>query len=168
MAVTNQTPTPPDARSSPYVDVRIPTISGTNVHYINAGFWEAIAQHWSVESINLTLVTDATVANRQIRLQVQNNPEGEASLVNYFGSPDVAASTTHNFGVHGMGYVSGSATIKLSSSIGLTRRDGLVIRGRDRLVMYIDTGKAGDTLDGWVRLRYMNKELGLPTPYDGL
>jgi len=166
MAYIDYTPTPPDLKLGPFIDIALPQLSGTNVYRIYAGWWAGYAQHWSFVGANFTIVTDATVANRQIRIQQQNNKQGIYAVHQYLRTANVAASTTNTFLIGtNVIHTKGSADYAVDQALSILK-DGMIIRGDNSFNIYIDTGKAGDTLNGWIRLRYMNRELGIPTPYD--
>lgn len=100
---------------------------------------------WKIIAGAITLVNDATVANRNLILATYNEtPTLDGQI--YFTMPNLAASAT------GYYYIKRSATCDTGSTNGGTAYivipDGLIINKTGFLRISVGTGKAGDSFSG--------------------
>jgi len=154
-------PTPLTRLDSPYLDLTV-TLPGNEAYYIFAGKNQGVPQIWELDSLICTLICDATVANRYIYARVYSDL-GLGLLIGV-QSPAVLASTTKTLVIGPYMYMSG-AVVPGDFIAGVKP---IVISGDNVLKIYIGSGQAGDTYTAHLRLKYLNYELGIQTPYDPL
>lgn len=155
------TPTPLTRLDSPYLGIDIPLLPGTEPFILHAGKFGGVPQVWSLDYAAVQLQCDATVANRFIYARLY--PDVGASMLMGVQSPAILASTTKSLALVGYTYLSGAVSPH-DYLVGIS--NGMVISGDNYLKIYIGAGQLGDIMSGVLRLKYLNYELGIQTPYD--
>ena len=146
-----------DRRKAPFANFQ-KTMTGVDEYRFFAGYLMEVPNVWEVCQLRVVLATDATVANRTLRVrQVVKS----STLIEAIGD-NVPASTSVTHLYFPMGYE--SATMS-AAFLGLNPK-GMTIDGdTDHLKITVDTGKAGDTVTINVNFRWLNWELGMLPPY---
>ena len=165
MADTIMTPTPPTLLAGPYVDIHYSGQTGVDRVIVIGGYYQQIPQIWSIESLYIRLVCDATIANRYIKSRIYPYYNvGDAVHTTFmFSAGPAAASETKISKIGHYVYVGGNEAVDADGRAGI---DDTVIGGSDAAVNYISAGVAGDLWSIFLRLKYRNRDLGIPTPYD--
>lgn len=108
-------------------------------------------KRWILQYGIVTLVTDATVANRVIKTEIT---DGTNILTQFQQTPNITASLTRALVYNDMR--NDNADIP-SGSICMVTIEGKIIEGADQLRITVDAGVAGDSYSGYIRVL----ELGL-------
>lgn len=156
------TPTPPTIKSNPFVIVRLPQMVHQDEVFIPGGWWEGIPQCWELVNIKLSVVADANAANRNLRIMLLDEILNQNSL-SYITSPNITASQTKTFSLMEYNYF--YASMVPGSTYAVAAAYPIQFAGDEVLRIYLGTAQVGDTVDGYVRLKYINRQLRIPTPY---
>lgn len=162
--MATHTLTPPRLREGPFIDEAF-TIEANGHEYITPGFdSEGVPQVFALEALYAALSCSAVVANRYFRW-IWKNQSG-ASLF-YMTTTAVTASQNKNGEIGPLKFLDGIASVRDDWYWGIDK-DSIILVGDDVLDLYIYLGQTGDECDITARFRYLNKELGMPTPYRGI
>jgi len=159
------TPTPPTELQSPYVDIQLKDLPGDTVVYIPGGLYLSVPQIWSLNALYIRTVADATVANRNQKCYIMPNRNISNLIPPVFAvsGSTIVASETKTLLVGDYQFVT-SAGVDTDFDIGIG--DGHLINTDDFLRLFLSGGQAGDLWQFFLRIRYLNPVLGLPTPYN--
>lgn len=151
-----------DKGYSPYYSILTPVLAGTDTISIYGGQFMGIPNIWEVLMAGSDVNTDATVADRYAVVSIVG-PAGVSGSLAYVKSPAIPASQSEiNTYINSYGVFGGSATTAIEYYVGMSQRVPLV-GPEGRIYMNLATGKAGDTMQGKIVLKYLNHELGMYT-----
>ena len=120
------------------------TVAATNGD-VNTNKSPGTGKRWKILYGSITLVCDATVANRVIRTQIT---DGTNVLTRYLYSPNITASQTKYMNYNSAREVDGS----FSSQNSIQDLGNPIIEGADQFRIIIDGGVAGDSYSGYIRV----------------
>lgn len=161
MATIKITPTPPSLEKGRFVTIPV-DFTGSNSIKIFGGWWEKYPQNWELSGLILKLTCTADVANRSILVFIRQS-EVSTSYYWYVRSANITASQSRNFEVGPSAYFYGSAIPGNDQAVGVHYSPQF--SGDEVLHLEVNAVEAGDNLRGFVRLKYINPELGIPNPY---
>lgn len=165
MATKYLTPTPLPREAGPYIVVDLPPMTGVDTLELYGGHWEKTPQIWQMESLYLTLTCSADVANRSLRVYQRSQKINEAyNNLWYVKTPSITASQVKTFNIAPFGFVEGSAEYGADFAMGI--HFPISFGGFEYLYILTAAGEAADALIGKIKLKYMNRELRIPTPYN--
>lgn len=153
-------PTPPAREAGPVIEIPVDLVSTDKLKII-PGQFKGIPQYWELLDLYLKIATDATVANRYMYVELLKSLIASDVRISAWSSAAVAASSSNSMMFGKMTY-NASVSGLVGGYVGLD----LLICDQNNLQIYMNTGKAGDSLTGIVRLLYVNPKYDLPTPYD--
>lgn len=161
MAYVEITPTPPTKDDGPYVTIQLPISNPVDYYDVKAGWYGRTPQIWGLEHLRVVLTTSADVANRAITLRHVHSSLFNTTYLWTVGGGNVAASSTGYLTVLP---VANLATASINTYVGLSRP--YLFQGDELMRLFVSAAQAADTWLAIYRLKYMNRELGMPTPYD--
>jgi len=135
------------------------TIIGTDLLDVKAGWNLEVPNTWTLQHLKAVLTTDATVANRYIRV---THVVDSVSL-NAWSSAAITASSTSNMAFVRENTPVANVSPEASKYLGLGA-DSYLIQGNDYIRIDVNTGKAGDTLEIICLMRWRNWDYGLLLP----
>lgn len=155
-------PTPPTIKAGPFITI-YKKIAGNEYLRVVPGVMKGIPQVWRLHEARLQVATDATVADRH--LQINNYTFGAYGVSNelsYIKGDDVPASSSGYLTFNSRSFTSGTFTAD-GEHVG---DPNFLIIGNGYVHISVGTGKTGDIFKIMAVFEYMNRKLGIPTPYD--
>lgn len=152
---------------NPYYSFLTPVLTGQDTINIYAGDQLKVPNIWDVLLAGLDVDTDANAGNRFAIISVVG-PMGVTGSLAYVSSPAIVASQTGvNTYINTFNVLGGSATTALEYYLGLSQRVPLIGK-QGRITLFLNAGKAGDTIQAKLVLKFKNHELGMLTQKEKL
>lgn len=137
---------------------------GTETLSIYAGKYLQVDNVWCLESGRIEVACDATVANRYLMVWSYCGNQ-EFSYSDAFKSAAITASQSKVVSFNKLfGYSTGAPYADQYAS--LEDRAFLIAGEKERFVIQLDTGKAGDTFRAKLKFRWLNWDFGMACPLE--
>ena len=138
------------ALTEPHGELKTITIAATAGN-VTTNKTPGTTKRWRVLYGRITLVNDATAANRNILPSVT---DGTNVLCTFLGSKNITAGQTSDMSIsplHSLASSSGGGTVLQDGTHG-DIPEPLIIEGSDQFRISINNGVAGDSYSGYIRV----------------
>jgi len=153
-------PTAPRLIEGPYKDVTMNITEG-DYHYLKP---EAdandVPQVWAVRAAYMIVYASAIAANRNLRI-LQRGPTGNS--LQYWKTDSITAGQTISGQLGRLVFMDGIAQCRDQFYFGMSEK--MIIAGDESLLFFVNNAQSGDAAYIYLLLEYMNRKLGMPTPY---
>jgi len=145
---------------NPYYSLKTPYYPGTDSILIYAGNSIKVPNVWDIISVGMVINTDGNAGNRYGRIFVRG-PDGVVYALAAFKTAAIPASQSDvNLQVNQTSYVSTNTASDIEYYAGVNQFLPLIGPLGSVLIDLLD-GKAGDTIQGSIVVKFKNHELGM-------